>query len=89
MNDHFASVSAATGITETSVSIGKDFVSVKGSPRSKQQNKSSREMINYLECFCARPDKTIICVILEVPTLSLEGELALYIYISKESKNLN
>lgn len=44
-------------------------------------------MINNLECFCARPDKTIICVILEAPTLPLEGEQALY--ISKESKNLN
>lgn len=68
------------------MSIGKDFMSVKGSPSSKQRNKSSREMINYLEWFCVRPDKTIICVILEAPTF-LEGEQALY--ISKESKNLN
>lgn len=84
MNDHFASVSVAPGITEANVNMGKDFVSVKGSSSSKQQNKSSREMINYLECFCARQDKTIICVILEAPSLPLEGDQALYTSVKNQ-----
>lgn len=54
-------------------------------PGSEQQNKSSGEMSECLECACAGPDKAMMHVTLAAPPLRLGGEQALS--ISKGSKN--